>query len=86
MVQYVSWNIPSSELTLDIVWGNMKSIANHNLMKFGSDSICSQVFTQGNCSVDEWYNTVQAQVNLTRYPPETAKILGQGHILVLSMG
>ena len=32
-------------------------------------------FHQGNRSVDEWYNTVQAQVNLTRYPPETAKIL-----------
>ena len=30
---------------------------------------------QGNCSVDEWYNTMQAQVNLARYPPETAKIL-----------
>ena len=25
--------------------------------------------------MDEWYNTVQAQVNLARYPPETAKIL-----------
>ena len=22
-----------------------------------------------------WYNSVQAQVNLTKYPPETAKIL-----------
>ena len=26
-------------------------------------------------SVDEWYNTMQAQVNLARYPLETAKIL-----------
>ena len=25
--------------------------------------------------MDEWYNTVQAQVNLAKYPPETAKIL-----------
>ena len=25
--------------------------------------------------MDEWYNTVQAQVNLASYPPETAKIL-----------
>ena len=30
---------------------------------------------QGNKSVDEWYNVVQAQVNLSKYPPETAKIL-----------
>ena len=26
-------------------------------------------------SVDEWYNTVQAQVNLAKYPPEMANIL-----------
>ena len=32
-------------------------------------------FRQGSRSVDEWYNTVQAQVNLAKYPPETAKIL-----------
>ena len=32
-------------------------------------------FRQGNRSVDEWYNAVQAQVNLAKYPPETVKIL-----------
>ena len=32
-------------------------------------------FHQGSKSVDEWYYSVQAQVNLTKYPPETAKIL-----------
>ena len=37
MDQYVSWNLPSSKLTLDIIWGNMKSIANHNPTKFGPD-------------------------------------------------
>ena len=32
-------------------------------------------FRQGTRSVDEWYNTVQAQINLAKYSPETAKIL-----------
>ena len=32
-------------------------------------------FCQWSKSVDEWYNSVQAQVNLTKYPPETANIL-----------
>ena len=32
-------------------------------------------FHQGSQNVDEWYNVVQAQVNLAKYPPETAKIL-----------
>ena len=35
----------------------------------------SLTFWQGNRSIDEWYNAVQAQVNLAKYPPETAKIL-----------
>ena len=32
-------------------------------------------FKQGNKSVDEWYNAVQAQVNLAKYHPERAKIM-----------
>ena len=34
-------------------------------------------FRQSNQSVDEWYNAVQAQVSLAKYPPETASILHQ---------
>ena len=32
-------------------------------------------FRQGDMSVDEWCNAVQAQINLAKYPVETAKIL-----------
>ena len=32
-------------------------------------------FHQANKSINEWYNAVQVQVNLTKYPLETAKIL-----------
>ena len=32
-------------------------------------------FRQGNRSVNEWYNAVQAQVSLAKYPPETASIV-----------
>ena len=32
-------------------------------------------FPQGNRNIDEWYNAVQAQINLAKYPLETAKIL-----------
>ena len=34
-------------------------------------------FRQGNQSVDEWYNAVQAQVPFAKYPLETASILHQ---------
>ena len=32
-------------------------------------------FRQGDHSANEWYNVVQAQINLAKYPPETPKIL-----------
>ena len=32
-------------------------------------------FRQGDMSVDEWYNAVQAHINVAKYPTETAKIL-----------
>ena len=32
-------------------------------------------FRQGDMSVDDWYNAVQAQINLAKHPAETAKIL-----------
>ena len=32
-------------------------------------------FRQGDISVDEWYNAVQTQINLAKYPQETARIL-----------
>ena len=32
-------------------------------------------FWQGNRSIDEWYNVVQAHIPLCQYPPETAAIL-----------
>ena len=32
-------------------------------------------FHQGSRNINEWYNVVQAQVNLAKYPPETTKIL-----------
>ena len=35
-------------------------------------------FRQGNRSVNEWYNVVQTQVSIVRYPPETACILNRG--------
>ena len=32
-------------------------------------------FRQGDMSVDEWYNAVQTQVALAKYPQETAQML-----------
>ena len=44
-------------------------------MKCMQDLTFSQASGKAVTSVDKWYNAVQAQVNLAKYPPETAKIL-----------
>ena len=75
MDQYVSWGLPTGQLTLEIIWGKFEDFCKpqSNEVRARFDLLTS--FRQGNRSVDKWYNAVQAQVNLAKYPPETAKIL-----------
>ena len=75
MDQYVSWGLPTDQLTLEIIWGKFE-----NFCKLHSNEVHARFdlltsFWQGNRSIDEWYNVVQVQVNLAKYPPETAKIM-----------
>ena len=58
MDQYVSWSLPSDELTLDTIWGKFEEFC-----KPQPNEVCTQFdlltsFRQGNCSIDEWYNAV----------------------------
>ena len=75
MDEYLSWNLPRDELRLDTIWDRFEEFCKlqSNEVRAQFDLLTS--FRQGNCSVDEWHNAVQAQVNLAKYPPETAKIL-----------
>ena len=75
MDQYVSWGLTKEELKLDTIWTQSEEFC-----KPQSNEVCTRFdlltsFFQRSKSVDEWYNSVQAQVNLAKYPPETAKIL-----------
>ena len=74
---YVSWSIPKEELVLDAIWANFEEFSKPqtNEVRACFDLLTS--FQQGTRNVDEWYNAIQAQVNLAKYPPETAKILHQ---------
>ena len=83
MDQYVSWNLPSNELTLDAIWGKYEEYCKPQSNKVYARFDLLISFHQGNHSVDECYNAVQVQVNLARYPPEMTKNTTQGHLLVL---
>ena len=75
MDQCVAWGLTKDELELKTIWSWFEEFC-----KPQSNEVCARFdlltsFHQGSKSVDEWYNCVQAQINLAKYPPETAKIL-----------
>ena len=74
---YVSWSIPKEDLTLDTIWTKFKEFSKPQTNEVRAHFDLLTSFWQGNRNVDEWYNAIQAQVNLAKYPPETAKILHQ---------
>ena len=75
MDQYVSWSLSTENLILDTIWEKFEEFCKpqSNEVKARFDLLTS--FQQGNRSVNEWYNAVQTQVALAKFPPETAKIL-----------
>ena len=60
---------------LDTIWAIFKEFSKPQTKEVRACFDLLTSFWQGNRNVDEWYNAVQAQVNLAKYPLETAKIL-----------
>ena len=75
MDQYVSRSLPKEDLSLDTIWEcfNVFSKPQVNEVRAHFDLLTS--FRQGKRSIDEWYNTFQAQINLAKYLLKTAEIL-----------
>ena len=81
--QYASWCLPPEDLCLEVIWTRFEEFCKPQTnVRAKFDLLTS--FRQGDCSVDEWYNVVQAHINLVKYPPETAKILHRGFFLVFT--
>ena len=64
MEQYVCWGLSKDDMNLDTIWERLD-----NFCKWQSNEVHAQFdlltsFCQGNKSVNEWYNAVQAQVTL----------------------
>ena len=76
--KYVSWCLPNDELCLEIIWTKFEEFCKTQTNDVRVSFDLSTSFRQGNMSVGKWYNAVQAQINLAKYPPETAKIVHRG--------
>ena len=73
--QYISWNLSNKDLTLEVIRKKFEEFCKPqaNELRARFDLLTS--FRQADMSVDEWYNAVQRQVGLAKYPKETAVIL-----------
>ena len=56
--QYVSWNIPSEEITLEVIWKMFEECCKPQANKVRARFDLLTSFRQGEHSVDEWYNAV----------------------------
>ena len=72
---YISWDLPPKQTSLEIIRQKFEEFCKPQTNKFRARFDLLTSFLQGECSVDEQYNTVQAQIHLARYPQEMASIL-----------
>ena len=75
MDQYVTWGLSKDEINLDTIWERFEEFCKPQSNEVQAQFDLFTSFCQGNKSIDEWHNAVQAQVNLTKYPPELQKML-----------
>ena len=71
--QYVSWCLPQDELCWEMIWIKFEEFCKPQTNDVRARFDLLTRFRQGDMSVDEWYNAVPAQINLAKYPPDTAK-------------
>ena len=75
MDQYGSWGLTNDELELDTIWSWFEEFCKPQSNEVHARFDLLTSICQGSKCVDEWYNCVQAQINLAKYPPKMAKIL-----------
>ena len=64
--QYVYWCLPPEDVCLDVLWNKFEKFRKlqTNEVRARFDLLTS--FRQGDMIVNEWYNAVQAQINLAK--------------------
>ena len=75
MDQYFSCSLPTEEFSLDAILAKYEDFCKPQVNEVRARFGLLTSFHLGNRSVDKWYNAVQAQVSLAKYPEETANIL-----------
>ena len=67
--QYISWSLPQEELCLETIWKKFEEFCKPQTNELRARFEILTSFCQGEMSVDKWFNAVQNQINLAKYPP-----------------
>ena len=62
-------------MNLDTIWERFEDFCKLQSNEVPAQFYLLTSFCQGNKSISEWYNNIQVQLNLAKYPPENVKIL-----------
>ena len=81
--KYISWNLSNEGLTLKVTWKKIEKFCKPQANELRARFYLLTSFRQADMSVDEWYNRVQTQVGLAKYPKETTDILQRDIFFVL---
>ena len=73
--QFISWDLTPEEKSLEVMWQKFEEFCKPQTNEIRARFDLLTSFGQGDHSMDKWYNAVQAQINLAKYPQETARIL-----------
>ena len=64
--QCVSWCLPPEDLYLEVIWAKFEEFCKPQTNEVRTSFDLLTTFRQGDHSVNEWYNAVQAQINLAK--------------------
>ena len=65
--------LSKEEMNLDAIWEKFEGFCKLQSKEVHTQFNLLTSFHQGNKNIDEWYNAVQVQSNLTKYPPRQQK-------------
>ena len=72
---YILWALPTEEVTLQTIWSRFEDFCKPQSNAVHARFDLLMTFWQGNRSIDEWYNVVQAHIRSCEYPQETVAVL-----------
>ena len=73
--QFISWDLSPEETCLEVIWQRFEEFCKPQTNEIRARFDLLTSFRQEDHSVDKWYNAVQVQINLAKYPQEMARIL-----------